>query len=193
MFPSLTLAEVPLMSLFLQSRRVFLRSGLLLVRILTSAWRTTCPRVQRKRKKDISGNPRALRRLRTSCERAKRTLFSTAQTTIEIDFLYEGIDFYFRITRASFEELNMDLFRESVWNQSRSVRGMQRWTTRAVSMMWFSSVARPESQRSNSCCTTSSTGRSYAKVLILVRQLLMVLLLFRLPFLVVRVMRRCRT
>ncbi|CAL9180338.1 unnamed protein product [Musa hybrid cultivar] len=139
MFPSLTLADVPLTSLFLQSRRVFLRSGLLVVipiavvRILTSAWRTICPRVQRKRNKDISGNPRALRRLRTSCERAKRTLFSTAQTTIEIDFLYEGIDFYFRITRASFEELNMDLFRESVWNQSRSVRGMQRWPTRAVS------------------------------------------------------------
>ncbi|KAJ8754095.1 hypothetical protein K2173_001993 [Erythroxylum novogranatense] len=61
---------------------------------------------------DISGNPRALRRLRTSCERAKRTLSSTAQTTIEIDSLYEGIDFYSTITRARFEELNMDLFRK---------------------------------------------------------------------------------
>ncbi|XP_042453799.1 heat shock cognate 70 kDa protein 2-like isoform X2 [Zingiber officinale] len=66
---------------------------------------------KRKNKKDISGNPRALRRLRTSCERAKRTLSSTAQTTIEIDSLYEGIDFYSTITRARFEELNMDLFR----------------------------------------------------------------------------------
>ncbi|CAL5352413.1 unnamed protein product [Camellia sinensis] len=47
---------------------------------------------KRKHKKDISGNPRALRRLRTACERAKRTLSSTAQTTIEIDPLYEGID-----------------------------------------------------------------------------------------------------
>ncbi|KAK1298661.1 putative mediator of RNA polymerase II transcription subunit 37c [Acorus calamus] len=55
---------------------------------------------KRKHKKDISGNPRALRRLRTSCERAKRTLSSTAQTTIEIDSLYEGIDFYTTITRA---------------------------------------------------------------------------------------------
>ncbi|CAN1769797.1 Heat shock cognate 70 kDa protein 1 [Linum perenne] len=61
---------------------------------------------KRKHKKDITGNPRALRRLRTSCERAKRTLSSTAQTTIEIDSLYEGVDFYSTITRARFEELN---------------------------------------------------------------------------------------
>ncbi|CAN4100951.1 unnamed protein product [Withania somnifera] len=67
---------------------------------------------KRKHKKDISGNPRALRRLRTACERAKRTLSSTAQTTIEIDSLYEGVDFYSTITRARFEELNMDLFRK---------------------------------------------------------------------------------
>eukprot|EP00253_Pinus_taeda_P005433 PITA_05433 len=67
---------------------------------------------KRKHKKDISGNARALRRLRTSCERAKRTLSSTAQTTIEIDSLYEGIDFYATITRARFEEMNMDLFRK---------------------------------------------------------------------------------
>ncbi|XP_068344360.1 heat shock 70 kDa protein [Pyrus communis] len=67
---------------------------------------------RRKHKKDISGNARALRRLRTACERAKRTLSSTSQTTIEIDSLYEGIDFYATITRARFEELNMDLFRK---------------------------------------------------------------------------------
>ncbi|KAL5167621.1 Heat shock cognate protein 2 [Glycine soja] len=67
---------------------------------------------KRKHKKDINGNPRALRRLRTACERAKRTLSSTAQTTIEIDSLYEGVDFYTTITRARFEELNMDLFRK---------------------------------------------------------------------------------
>ncbi|KAH0462196.1 hypothetical protein IEQ34_009771 [Dendrobium chrysotoxum] len=67
---------------------------------------------KRKHKKDISGNPRSLRRLRTACERAKRTLSSTAQTTIEIDSLYEGVDFYTTITRARFEEINMDLFRK---------------------------------------------------------------------------------
>ncbi|MBA0850644.1 hypothetical protein Goshw_003386 [Gossypium schwendimanii] len=67
---------------------------------------------KRKHRKDISSNARALRRLRTACERAKRTLSSTAQTTIEIDSLFEGIDFYSTITRARFEELNMDLFRK---------------------------------------------------------------------------------
>ncbi|KAL6770009.1 HSP70A [Auxenochlorella protothecoides x Auxenochlorella symbiontica] len=67
---------------------------------------------KRKNKKDISGNPRALRRLRTACERAKRQLSSSTQASIEIDSLYEGIDFYSAITRARFEELNMDLFRK---------------------------------------------------------------------------------
>jgi len=66
---------------------------------------------KRKNKKDISGSPRALRRLRTACERAKRTLSAQAQASIEIDSLFEGIDFYTSITRARFEELNMDLFR----------------------------------------------------------------------------------
>jgi L1 cell adhesion molecule like protein len=61
--------------------------------------------------KDISKNPRALRRLRTNCERAKRTLSSTSQTTIEIDSLSEGTDFYTSITRALFDQLNIDLFR----------------------------------------------------------------------------------
>ena len=55
---------------------------------------------KRKHKKDLSGSPRALRRLRTACERAKRTLSSAAQTTVEIDSLYEGMDFYSSITRA---------------------------------------------------------------------------------------------
>ena len=67
---------------------------------------------KRKHKKDITGNPKALRRLRTACERAKRTLSSTAQTSVEIDSLFEGVDFYTSITRARFEELCMDLFRK---------------------------------------------------------------------------------
>ncbi|KAI3814687.1 hypothetical protein L1987_14331 [Smallanthus sonchifolius] len=67
---------------------------------------------RRKHKKDISGNARSLRRLRTACERAKRTLSSSSQTTIEVDSLFEGIDFYATITRARFEELCMDLFRK---------------------------------------------------------------------------------
>lgn len=66
---------------------------------------------KRKYKKDISGSARSMRRLRTACERAKRTLSSATQTTIEIDSLYEGVDFYSSITRAKFEELCMDLFK----------------------------------------------------------------------------------
>ena len=66
---------------------------------------------KRKHKKDISGNNRALRRLRTACERAKRTLSSTTTASIEIDSLYEGIDFYTSLTRAKFEALCDDLFR----------------------------------------------------------------------------------
>merc|ERR1712158_16176 len=66
---------------------------------------------KRKHKKDLAGNKRALRRLRTACERAKRTLSASAQASIEIDSLFEGIDFYTTITRARFEELNADLFR----------------------------------------------------------------------------------
>jgi L1 cell adhesion molecule like protein len=67
---------------------------------------------KRKYRKDITGNARSLRRLRTAAERAKRTLSATAQTTVEIDSLYEGVDFYTTLTRARFEELNMDLFRK---------------------------------------------------------------------------------
>ncbi|CAK7895254.1 heat shock protein Ssa2p [[Candida] anglica] len=69
---------------------------------------------KRKNKKDLSTNQRALRRLRTACERAKRTLSSSAQTSIEIDSLYEGVDFYTSITRARFEELCQDLFRSTL-------------------------------------------------------------------------------
>ena len=63
---------------------------------------------------DLSSNPRAVRRLRTACERAKRTLSSATQTSIEIDSLYEGIDFYTSLTRARFEELCQDLFRSTL-------------------------------------------------------------------------------
>ncbi|KAG5799933.1 hypothetical protein H9Q69_001027 [Fusarium xylarioides] len=64
----------------------------------------------RKTKKDLSGDARALRRLRTACERAKRTLSSGAQATIEIDSLFDGEDFTMSITRARFEDLNAKAF-----------------------------------------------------------------------------------
>ncbi|KAK0865233.1 Heat shock protein ssb1 [Friedmanniomyces endolithicus] len=65
---------------------------------------------QRKTKKDISGDARALRRLRTACERAKRTLSNGTQTTIEIDSLFDGEDLNANITRARFEEINAKAF-----------------------------------------------------------------------------------
>nr|QBK87512.1 MAG: Hsp70 protein [Marseillevirus LCMAC201] len=67
---------------------------------------------RRKHKKDISGDTRATQRLRTLCERAKRTLSSSTQASIEIESLYKGIDFNTTITRARFEELCGDLFRQ---------------------------------------------------------------------------------
>ncbi|PRP75878.1 hypothetical protein PROFUN_15414 [Planoprotostelium fungivorum] len=67
---------------------------------------------KRKHQKDITGNARALRRLRTACERAKRSLSSQTQASVEIDSLYDGVDFYTSVTRARFEELNQDLFRK---------------------------------------------------------------------------------
>ncbi|XP_058976048.1 heat shock protein 70 [Musca domestica] len=69
---------------------------------------------KRKYKKDLRSNPRALRRLRTAAERAKRTLSSSTEATIEIDALFEGIDFYTKVSRARFEELCADLFRQTL-------------------------------------------------------------------------------
>jgi len=77
---------------------------------------------KRKHKKDCSNNKRAVRRLRTACERAKRTLSASAQANIEIDSLFEGIDFYTSITRARFEELNADLFRGTMEPVEKSLR-----------------------------------------------------------------------
>ena len=65
---------------------------------------------QKKTKKDLSGDPRALRRLRTACERAKRTLSGGTQATVEIDSLFDGEDFTSNITRARFEDLNAKAF-----------------------------------------------------------------------------------
>lgn len=77
---------------------------------------------KRKFKKEINNNKRAVRRLRTACERAKRTLSSSTQASIEIDSLYEGIDFYTSITRARFEELNADLFRGTLDPVEKALR-----------------------------------------------------------------------
>jgi len=77
---------------------------------------------KRKHKKDITDNKRAVRRLRTACERAKRTLSTATQANIEIDSLHEGVDFYTSITRARFEELNADLFRGTLEPVEKALR-----------------------------------------------------------------------
>ncbi|XP_045165401.2 heat shock protein 70 B2-like [Mercenaria mercenaria] len=77
---------------------------------------------KRKHGKDMSTNSRSMRRLRTACERAKRTLSSSTEANIEIDSLNEGIDFYSKITRARFEELCGDLFRATMEPVEKALR-----------------------------------------------------------------------
>jgi L1 cell adhesion molecule like protein len=67
---------------------------------------------KKKYKKDMTSSDRALRRLRTACERAKRTVSTATSATVEIDSLFEGIDFSSTITRARFEDLCGDYFRK---------------------------------------------------------------------------------
>jgi L1 cell adhesion molecule like protein len=69
---------------------------------------------QRKTKVDIRSNPRALRRLRTACERAKRTLSNATQSTIEVDSLADGNDLNITLTRAKFEQLCDSVFRRTI-------------------------------------------------------------------------------
>jgi len=69
---------------------------------------------KRKHKKDMSQNPRALRRLRNACEKAKRTLSSSTTAQLEIDSLFDGIDFATSLTRARFEELCSSHFRRTI-------------------------------------------------------------------------------
>jgi len=77
---------------------------------------------RKNRGKDLAGNNRALRRLRTQCERAKRTLSSSTQATIEIDSLFDGCDYSCSLSRARFEELNMDYFRNSMGPVEKCLR-----------------------------------------------------------------------
>jgi len=77
---------------------------------------------RKNRGKDLAGNQRAIRRLRTQCERAKRTLSSSTTATVVIDSLFEGIDYENSISRARFEELNMDYFRNSMGPVEKCLR-----------------------------------------------------------------------
>lgn len=77
---------------------------------------------KRKYGRDLRSNPRALRRLRTAAERAKRTLSSSTEAIVEIDSLFDGIDFHSKITRARFEELCGDLFRKTLEPVEQALR-----------------------------------------------------------------------
>merc|ERR1711970_1147104 len=77
---------------------------------------------RKNRGKDLAGNQRAIRRLRTQCERAKRTLSSSTQATVEIDSLFDGIDYNCSVSRARFEELCMDYFRNSLGPVEKAMR-----------------------------------------------------------------------
>jgi len=78
--------------------------------------------IKRKYKKELTDNQRALRRLRTSCERAKRTLSSSNIANIEIDSLIDGMDYNTTISRAKFEDMNMDYFRKCMEPVEKVIR-----------------------------------------------------------------------
>ena len=80
---------------------------------------------KRQHGKDISRNVRSVRRLRTACERVKRTLSVSAQANIEIDALFNGIDFYSKIPRARFKELCGDLFRGTLGPVEKALKDAQ--------------------------------------------------------------------
>merc|ERR1712023_239855 len=69
---------------------------------------------KRKHKKDMSKDKRAIQKLRREVERAKRTLSTAHQARVEIESLHDGVDFSETLTRARFEELNLDLFRKTM-------------------------------------------------------------------------------
>jgi len=81
-----------------------------------------CTEFKRKHGKDITTNPRALRRLRTAAERAKRTLSSSTEATLEVDSLFDGIDFHTKVSRARFEELCAELFRSTLDSVDKALR-----------------------------------------------------------------------
>ncbi|XP_030853113.1 heat shock 70 kDa protein IV-like [Strongylocentrotus purpuratus] len=76
---------------------------------------------KRNHRKDMRSNPRSLRRLRTAAERAKRSLSSTASANIQVESLYEGIDFSTSVSRARFEELCTDLFKKCLQPVERAI------------------------------------------------------------------------
>ena len=113
-------------------------------RTLTTASSTAACDLKRKdRGKDLAGNQRTIRRLRTQGERVKRTLSISIQATIEIDSLFEGIDYSCSLSRARFEELCMN-YLGIPWASWRGVCGTE-VLNRRTCMAWCLWEVRPES------------------------------------------------
>jgi len=101
---------------------------------------------KKKHKKDPSGNPRSMRRLRTQCEQAKRTLSGALRATIEVDSLFDGIDYHTTVTRAKFEACATKTS-ESVWNLAeKSFKTPRSPKTKSTKSFWL--VDLPVFQRS---------------------------------------------
>ena len=83
---------------------------------------SACP-PSRRYNKDMMEDKRAVQKLRREVERAKRTLSTQHQARVEIEALFDGIDFSEPLTRARFEELNIDLFRKTL-DPVKNVRGV---------------------------------------------------------------------
>jgi L1 cell adhesion molecule like protein len=77
---------------------------------------------KRENQRELTTNQRAVTKLRAACELAKCKLSSTITASIEIDSLFEGIDFYTSVTRHRFEELNADLFRSTMKHVEKSLQ-----------------------------------------------------------------------
>ena len=105
--------------------------------------------------------------MRTACEKAKRILSSTIETTIEVDSLCNGIDFFSNITRAKFVDLNIDLFRKCIEPVEKCLidaKVDKNWVHDVVVTGGSSRI--PKVQQ---CCKTSLMGKSFARALIWMR------------------------
>merc|ERR1719464_1429959 len=105
----------------------------------------------------MSQNQRSLRRLRTACERAKRTLSSSTQAHIEIDSLFDGIDFNSTITRARFEDLCMDFFKKCMDPCEKVLRDARSQRTKLMRLFWWE--GQPAFPRFSPCCLNFSMAK----------------------------------
>lgn len=123
---------------------------------------------KRKHKQAITGNAKSLKRLKIACERLKRSLSSSAQANIELDSLFDGIDFTSTLTRAKYEELCAEYFKKCLETVERAMQDARWVRTRLMILYLLEGVL--EFPRCKRCCQTFSMAKICAKVLILTRQ-----------------------